>query len=74
MRKHKGLKSAALALAAFALIASACGGDDATDEATEDTTATEETTAADPCEGTDLKLGLAPATTRSSWLVSHSVA
>jgi len=59
MRKHKGLKSAALALAAFALIASACGGDDAADEATEDTTATEETTAADPCEGTDLKLGLA---------------
>ena len=59
MRKHKGLKSAALALAAFALIASACGGDDAAEEVTEDTTATEETTAADPCEGTDLKLGLA---------------
>ncbi len=61
MRKHKGLKSAALALAAFALIASACGSDDeATDEVTEDTeAATEETVAADPCDGTDLKLGLA---------------
>ncbi|MEY2765535.1 MAG: hypothetical protein RL552_440, partial [Actinomycetota bacterium] len=60
MRKHKGLKSAALALTAFALIASACGSDDATEEVTEDTeAATEETTAADPCEGTDLKLGLA---------------
>ena len=55
MRKHKGLKSAALALAAFALIASACGSDDAAEEVTEE--ATEE--AADPCEGTDLRLGLA---------------
>ncbi len=61
MRKHKGLKSAALALAAFALIASACGSDDeATEEVTEDTeAATEETAAPDPCDGTDLKLGLA---------------
>ena len=55
IRKHKGLKSAALALAAFALIASACGSDDAAEEVTEE--ATEE--AADPCEGTDLRLGLA---------------
>jgi basic membrane protein A len=40
MRKHKGLKSAALALAAFALIASACGSDDAaTEEVTEETEA-----------------------------------
>lgn len=61
MRKHKGLKSAALAIAAFALIASACGSDDeATEEVTEDTAAaTEETAAPDPCDGTDLKLGLA---------------
>ncbi|MBM3657785.1 MAG: hypothetical protein FJW93_05890, partial [Actinobacteria bacterium] len=62
MRKHKGLKSAALALAAFALIASACGSDDAAEEVTEDTeAAAEEVTeeATDPCEGTDLKLGLA---------------
>ncbi|MFM2114048.1 MAG: hypothetical protein RL643_1006, partial [Actinomycetota bacterium] len=37
MRKHKGLKSAALALAAFALIAVACGSDDeAAEEVTED--------------------------------------
>ena len=37
MRKHKGLKSAALALAAFALVASACGSNDeaATDEVTD---------------------------------------
>ncbi|NBO34270.1 MAG: hypothetical protein EBV02_07905, partial [Actinobacteria bacterium] len=48
MRKHKGLKSAALALAAFALIAGACGSDDeaATDEATEETEAVTEDTAA----------------------------
>jgi basic membrane protein A len=58
MRKHKGLKSAALALAAFALIASACGSDDAAEEVTEDTEAAAEE-ATDPCEGTDLKLGLA---------------
>ena len=62
MRKHKGLKSAALALAAFALIASACGSDD--EAATEEEAVTEETEApaeeaTDPCEGTDLKLGLA---------------
>ncbi|MFM7081542.1 MAG: BMP family ABC transporter substrate-binding protein, partial [Actinomycetota bacterium] len=44
MRKHKGLKSAALALAAFALIASACGSDDAAEEVTEDTEAAEEVT------------------------------
>ncbi|MGA1149276.1 MAG: BMP family lipoprotein [Ilumatobacteraceae bacterium] len=62
MRKHKGLKSAALALAAFALIASACGSDDeAADDVSDDTEATEEVAdeASDPCEGTDLKLGLA---------------
>ncbi|MGA1261978.1 MAG: BMP family lipoprotein, partial [Ilumatobacteraceae bacterium] len=62
MRKHKGLKSAALALAAFALIAGACGSDD--EAATEEEAVTEETEApaeeaTDPCEGTDLKLGLA---------------
>ena len=56
MRKHKGLKSAALALAAFALIASACGSDDAAEEVTEDTEAaaeevTEETAA--PLPGAD---------------------
>jgi len=50
MRKHKGLKSAALALAAFALIASACGSDDATEEVTEEST--EETTAPLPGAGT----------------------
>jgi len=49
MRKHKGLKSAALAIAAFALIASACGSDDATEEVTEEST--EETTA--PLPGAD---------------------
>jgi len=49
MRKHKGLKSAALALAAFALIASACGSDDAAEEVTEEVT--EETTA--PLPGAD---------------------
>lgn len=49
MRKHKGLKSAALAIAAFALIASACGSDDAAEEVTEE--ATEETTA--PLPGAD---------------------
>lgn len=63
MRKHKGLKSAALALAAFALIAGACGGSDSsdssTDTVTEDTQASGGDTATDPCEGTDLKLGLA---------------
>lgn len=53
MRKHKGLKSAALALAAFALIASACGSDDAAEEVTEETeAATEETTAPLPGAGT----------------------
>jgi basic membrane protein A len=61
MTKHKGLKSAALAIAAFALIAGACGG--SSDTATEETTApvTEETTApvVDPCEGSELKLGIA---------------
>lgn len=51
MRKHKGLKSAALALAAFALIASACGSDDATEEVSEDTEVSEETTA--PLPGAD---------------------
>ncbi|GBL21537.1 hypothetical protein EMGBS4_15970 [Acidimicrobiaceae bacterium] len=57
MTKHKGLKSAVLAIAAFALIAGACGGssDTATDEATTETAAP----AADPCEGSELKLGLA---------------
>ncbi len=50
MRKHKGLKSAALAIAAFALIASACGSDDATEEVTEEST--EETTAPLPGAGT----------------------
>ena len=61
MTKHKGLKSAVLAIAAFALIAGACGG--SSDTATEETTApaTEETTApaVDPCEGSELKLGIA---------------
>lgn len=60
MKKHKGLKSAALAFAAFALIASACGSSDTatTDTAAPvDTTAPEEPT--DPCEGSELKLGLA---------------
>ena len=59
MRKHKGLKSAALALAAFALIASACGSDDeaATDEVA-DTTAAPAEEATDPCAGSELKLGL----------------
>jgi basic membrane protein A len=56
MRKHKGLKSAALALAAFALIAGACGSDDeAAEEVTEDTAAeevTEETAAPLPGAGT----------------------
>jgi basic membrane protein A len=53
MRKHKGLKSAALALVAFALIASACGSDDAAEEVTEETeAATEETTAPLPGAGT----------------------
>ncbi len=51
MIKRKGLKSAALAIAAFSLIAGACGSD--SDTATEETTAeaTEETTAALPGEG-----------------------
>jgi basic membrane protein A len=51
MIKRKGLKSAALAIAAFALIAGACGG--SSDTATEETTAeaTEETTAALPGAG-----------------------
>ena len=51
MIKHKGLKSAAFAIAAFSLIAGACGG--GSDTATEETTAdaTEETTAALPGEG-----------------------
>ncbi len=51
MIKRKGLKSAALAIAAFSLIAGACGG--SSDTATEETTAdvTEETTAALPGEG-----------------------
>lgn len=61
MKRHKGLKSAAFAIAAFALIAGACGG--SSDTATEETTApaTEETTApaVDPCEGSELKLGIA---------------
>jgi len=61
MTKHKGRKSAVLAFAAFALIAGACGG--SSDTATEETTApvTEETTApvVDPCEGSELKLGIA---------------
>ena len=55
MRQHKGLKSAALAIAAFALIASACGSDDeaATEEVTEETEAvTEETAAPLPGAGT----------------------
>lgn len=60
MKKHKGLKSAALAFAAFALIASACGS---SDTATTDTAAPADTTApegsANPCEGSELKLGLA---------------
>lgn len=55
MRKHKGIKSAALALAAFALIASACGSDDAAEEVSEDvsedTEVSEETTA--PLPGAD---------------------
>ena len=57
MTKRKGLKSAALAIAAFALITGACGGSDtATEESvTEETAAA----AADPCEGSELKLGLA---------------
>ena len=57
MTKRKGIKSAVLAIAAFALIAGACGG---SDTATEESV-TEETTAAatDPCEGSELKLGLA---------------
>ena len=51
MIKRKGPKSAALAIAAFALIAGACGG--SSDTATEETTAeaTEETTAALPGAG-----------------------
>jgi len=51
MIKRKGLKSAALAIAAFSLIAGACGSD--SDTATEETTAevTEETYAALPGEG-----------------------
>jgi len=52
MIKRKGLKSAALAIAAFSLIAGACGSDSdtATEESvTEETTA--ETTAALPGEG-----------------------
>ncbi len=63
MIKRKGLKSAALAIAAFSLIAGACGSDSdtATEETTEETTAeaTDETTAALPgagilaCEVTD---------------------
>ena len=61
MIMRKGLKSAALAIAAFSLIAGACGSDSET--ATEETTAeTTETTAAavvDPCEGSELKLGIA---------------
>lgn len=60
MTKHKGLTSAAFAIAAFALIAGACGG--SSDTATQETTApvTEETTApvVDPCEGSELKLGI----------------
>jgi basic membrane protein A and related proteins len=57
MTKRKGLKSAAFAIAAFALITGACGGSDtATEESvTEETAAA----AADPCEGSELKLGLA---------------
>jgi len=47
MTKRKGIKSAVLAMAAFALIVSACGG---SDTATEDT-ATAETTAALPGAG-----------------------
>ena len=51
MIKRKGLKSVALAIAAFSLIAGACGSD--SDTATEETTAasTEETSAALPGEG-----------------------
>ena len=57
MTKRKVLKSAAFAIAAFALITGACGGSDtATEESvTEETAAA----AADPCEGSELKLGLA---------------
>jgi basic membrane protein A len=49
MTKHKGRKSAVLAIAAFALIVSACGG--SSDTATEEETSTEETTAALPGAG-----------------------
>jgi basic membrane protein A len=51
MIKRKGLKSVALAIAAFSLIAGACGSD--SDTVTEETTAeaTEESTAALPGEG-----------------------
>jgi basic membrane protein A len=59
MTKRKGIKSAVLAIAAFALIAGACGG--SSDTATEETSAPAETAApaTDPCAGSELKLGLA---------------
>jgi basic membrane protein A len=57
MTKRKGIKSAVLAIAAFALIAGACGG--SSDTATEETTAETAAPATDPCEGSELKLGLA---------------